>query len=499
MKGLFPHWLSRDQIVGLVVVMTGTAVAALDSTVVGTAMPTAIGDLGGLDRYSWVFAAYLLVSTATTPVFGRFADVHGRKKVYFTALVLFVGASMLCGQAQSMDMLIAGRALQGLGAGALISTGITMLGDLFDVRQRGRVQGFTASVWATSAIVGPTIGGIITQTLSWRWTFYVNLPIGLIAIALLLTLHEREEHRGGGIDWTGALVFAAAAASLLVGVNGTYPAVTLPAAVALGALFVWLERRVRDPLIDMDLLRQPIIGLGLALNVLMGALQFATTTFVPPYAQGVLGRSPLEAGLALGAMSIAWPIGSTTTGWFLLRIGYRRAVIAGTLGPVLGGLVLMALTPSSPLLILVAGSALIGLGMGVTATPLLVGVQTAVAYGQRGIVTSLTNFGRSLGGAVGVAALGAMLNAAIGPRAAELEALLDPHARASLGASAVGARSLLSGGIHSVFVALLGISVVAVFLAFRLPAHDLAATVPAPTDDDAVTKITSGRGPAARQ
>ena len=476
-RRLFPQWLTRDQIVGLVVVMTGMAVAALDSTVVGTAMPTAIGDLGGIDRYSWVFAAYLLVSTATTPVFGRFADVHGRKKVYFTALVLFVGASMLCGQAQSMDMLIAARALQGLGAGALLSTGITMLGDLFDVRQRGRVQGFTASVWAMSAIVGPTVGGIITQALSWRWTFYVNLPIGLVAIALLLTLHEPEEHRGGGIDWIGAATFAAAAAVLLLGVNGTYPAVTLPAAAVLGAAFVVIERRVTDPLIDLGLLRDPIIGLGLTLNVLMGATQYATTTFVPPFAQGVLGRSPLEAGLALGAMSIAWPIGSTTTGWFLLRIGYRRAVIAGSLGPVIGGALLYTLTPESPLALLVLGSAFIGLGMGVTATPLLVGVQTAVAYQRRGIVTSLANFGRSLGGAVGVAALGATLNAVIGPRATEIEALLDPRAQ-SAGAAASDARALMSGGIHSVFAALLVIALVAVVLAFRLPTHDLAAKVP---------------------
>ncbi|HEU5287182.1 MAG TPA: MDR family MFS transporter [Candidatus Limnocylindria bacterium] len=481
-RQLFPQWLTRDQIVGLIVVMTGMAVAALDATVVGTAMPTAIGDLGGIDRYSWVFASYLLVSTATTPVFGRFADVHGRKKVFFTALVLFVSASMLCGQAQSMDMLIAGRALQGLGAGGLISTGITMLGDLFDVRQRGRVQGFTASVWAVSAIVGPTIGGIITQALSWRWTFYVNLPIGLIAIALLLTLHEREEHRGGGIDWTGAAVFASAAALLLLGVNGTYPYATLPAAVLLGALFVAIERRVTDPLVDLALLRNPIIGLGLALNLIMGVLQFATTTFVPPFAQGVLGRSPLEAGLALGAMSIAWPIGSTTTGWFLLRIGYRRAVIAGALGPVVGGAILLGLTPESSLWVLVIGALFIGLGMGVTATPLLVGVQTAVAYRQRGIVTSLANFSRSLGGAVGVAALGAMLNTAIGSRAAELEALLDPHAQSSLGASAADARALLSGGIHSVFVALLVIAAAGLLLAVQLPTHDLEAEVPAAQD-----------------
>ena len=469
----FPGWLTREQIIGLVVVMTGMAVAALDSTVVGTAMPTAIGDLGGVDRYSWVFAAYLLVSTATTPVFGRFSDVHGRKKVYLAALITFVAASMLCGQSQTMNELIAFRALQGLGAGALISTGITMLGDLFTIQQRGRVQGFTASVWAMSAIVGPTIGGIITQALSWRWTFYVNLPIGIIALLLLLTLHEREEHRGGSIDWTGALVFTAATALLLLGVNGTYPIASIPAAVALGALFVWIERRTKEPLVDLELLGVPIIGLGLALGVLMGAMQFAATTFVPPYAQGVLGRSPLETGLALGAMTIAWPIGSTTTGWFLLRIGYRRAVIAGTIAPLVGALVLTTLTPDSPLLLLIVGAAIMGLGMGVTATPLLVGVQTAVAYQRRGIVTSLVNFSRSLGGAVGVAALGATLNTVIGPRASELQAVLDPNRHAALGASALEARDVFASGLHVVFVAQVAIAAAAVLLAWRLPAHDL--------------------------
>src|SRR5690349_15531198 len=306
--------------------MVGMFVAALDTTVVGTAMPTAIGELGGIDRYSWVFAAYLLVSTATTPVFGRFADVHGRKRVYFAALVLFVGASTLCGLASSMDQLIAFRALQGLGAGGLISTGVTMIGDLFDARQRGRMQGFTSSVWAVSSLIGPAIGGVITQTLSWRWTFYVNVPIGLIAIALLLTLREREEHRGGGIDWFGAIAFASATALLLLGVNGTVPVITLPGAVLLGGAFVLIERLTAEPLVDLTLLGIPLIGIGLGLSLLMGVMQFSATTFVPPFAQGVLGRPPIEAGFALASMGIGWPIGAVVTGWFLLRIGLRRAV-----------------------------------------------------------------------------------------------------------------------------------------------------------------------------
>ena len=461
--GLFPHWMTRDQLIGVIVVMTGMAVAAVDTTVVATAMPTAIGDLGGIDRYSWVFASYLLVSTATTPVFGRLSDVHGRKKVYFGALVVFVSASLLCGQARTMNELIAFRALQGLGAGALMSTGITMLGDLFDVRQRGRVQGFTASVWATAAIIGPTIGGVITQTLSWRWTFYVNLPIGLIAIALLLNLHDREEHRGGGIDWIGAIVFAASAALLLLGVNGTYP--------ALAILFVAIERRTAQPLVDLSLLGIPIIGIGLTQGVLVGAMQFAASTFIPPFAQGALGHTPVEAGLALGAMSLAWPIGSTTTGWFLLRIGIRRAVVIGSVAALAGAVMLATLSTTSPLLVLVVAAALIGAGQGITNVPLLVGVQTAVGYAKRGVVTSLVNFSRSLGGAVGVAALGAMLNAALGGRAVEVEGALDPHT----GAASAATRDLLAGGIHVIFIALAALAAVSLLLAFRLPAHVVEA------------------------
>jgi predicted MFS family arabinose efflux permease len=290
-----------------------------------------------------------------------------------------------------------------------------------------------------------------------------------------MMLHDREEHRGGSIDWLGAITFAAAAALLLLGVNGTYPVVTLVGAAALATVFVLLERRVDQPLVDLSLLSNPVIGIGLVLNVLLGVMQFSTTTFVPPFAQGVLGRSPLEAGIALGAVSIGWPIGSTTTGWFLLRIGYRRAILAGSFVVFAGAAVLATLGPDAPLALLVLGSGIIGAGMGVTATPLLVGVQTVVAYQRRGIVTSLTNFSRSLGGAVGVATLGAVMNAAIGPRATDVESLLTRGARGPA-LNTFDTRDLLASGLHTVFLAIVVVAVVSLILATRLPAHDLAAT-----------------------
>src|SRR5207248_9739300 len=202
-------------------------------------------------------------------------------------------------------------------------------------------------VWATSALIGPAIGGVITQTLSWRWTFYVNMPIGLIAIALLLTLHEREEHHGGGIDWLGALTFAAATTALLIGVNGTAPLLTLPAALVLALAFVAIERRTAEPLIDLSLLGVPLIGIGLALSLLMGVVQFCATTFVPPFAQGFLGRPPIAAGCALASMGTGWPIGAIVTGWFLIRIGVRRAAITGSLLMLAGALLFTTLTPAS--------------------------------------------------------------------------------------------------------------------------------------------------------
>jgi MFS family permease len=204
-------------------------------------------------------------------------------------------------------------------------------------------------------------------------------------------------------------------------------------------------------------------------------MQFGASSFIPPFAQGVLGRTPVEAGLALGVMSVAWPVGSVTTGWFLLRIGMRRAVIVGSIGPLVGTAILASLTPDAPLALLALGAGLMGLGMGVISTPLLVGAQTAVGYRKRGVVTSLLNFTRSLGGAVGVAALGAALNAAIGPRADELTPLLDPRGHGTLSAAGEDARLVFAGGLHSVFLAMVVLAAIAVFLAFRIPAHDFEA------------------------
>ena len=463
----------RRQILGTALVMTGTFVAAMDVSVVGTAMPTVIGELGGIDRYAWVFSAYLLASTVTTPVFGRLADMFGRKLIYFGALVTFVAFSMLCGTATSLDQLIVYRALQGLGAGALLPTGFTIVGDLYSREARAKVTGVFSSVWVGAAIAGPAIGGFLTQALSWRWVFYVNLPIGLVALALLIFgYRDSGEHHRQRIDWAGAVTFAAAATSLMLGLNGVLPLLLLPAALALGAVFVRIEMRSDAPMIDLELVRDPLIGAGIALTLAAGAVQFGASSFVPPFIQGAQGGQPSEAGLALGAVSIGWSAGATISGWILLRAGVRRIVTAGSLAMILsvGAYVLMG--PGVPILLIAAIGFVLGVGMGWTGNPVLIAVQTSVGYRQRGAATSLVQFARSLGGAAGVAALGSIFTVSLGGGAAEASVLLDPIARGHVDpATLASVRTDLANSLHAVYVAMVVLALISLILARRLPAE----------------------------
>ena len=466
-----PSSAPRRQVLGTILVMTGTFVAAMDVSVIGTAMPTVIGELGGIDRYGWVFSAYLLTSTATTPLFGRLADMFGRKPLYFGALITFVAFSMLAGTSRSMDELIVYRALQGVGAGALLPTGFTMIADLYDRRTRAKVVGLFSTVWVISAIIGPVIGAAITQTISWRWTFYVNLPIGLAALALLvLTFSDTGEHHRQRIDWLGAAAFTAAATLLMLGLNGVAPVATVLLALVLAAFFVRIERGTDAPMIDVALVRQPLIAATIALTLASGVIQFGVISYLPPFVQGVLGGQPAEAGLALAAMTIGWSAGATVVGWVLFRIGLRTVVLAGSVALSLGILWLTLLTVDSAFVLVLAASTVVGIGMGWTSMPVFVTAQTSVGYAQRGAVTSLIQFARTLGGAAGVAALGSVLNTRLGPFAQEASVLLDPRPGADLAAGAP-MRAALADGLHWVYVGMLVVAVVAIALARRLPAE----------------------------
>lgn len=457
---------------GVIAVISSTLVAALDATIVGTVMPTVIGELGGIDRYAWAFSIYLLFLTVATPIGGKLADILGRKPVYLSGIALFAVASGLCGLSQTMDQLIAFRALQGLGAGIYFPVGITVMGDLFDANTRARIQGFFSTVWIGAALVGPAIGGPITEALSWRWAFYISVPIAVLA-ALLLTfgLRETHPHRAGGLDWPGAAVLSSATIALLLGANGTYTLVLVPIALALGALFIAIERRAREPLIELSLFRIPLIGAGLVVYAFVAVVLFSVQTYLPPFLQGVQGARPTEVGALVTIMSLGWSSGSIGSGFLLPRAGFRATIVLGTIALLIGTALLTTLAPGTPTLVPLVAGYLSGAGIGFTAIPIVVGAQSAVDTPQRGIVTSLALFVQSLGAAIGVGVLGALLTVSLGARADDAEVLLQrtgpPGSDVAVPADLV---DLLATSLHNVYLVLLGMAAIATVIAWRLTA-----------------------------
>ena len=472
--------MTPEQFVVAVGIMASLAVAALDSTVVSTAMPTIIGNLGGLTEYGWVFSAYLLASTVTVPLYARLADMRGRKPVFLAGLALFVGGSMLCGFAGTMTQLILFRTIQGLGAGAVQPIAFTIVGDVFESEQRARIQGLFSGVWGAAAVVGPALGSIITTTVGWRWVFFVNAPVGLAAAFLIgRHLHERVEHRRHRLDLAGAgiltlglvsLLFAATEGGQLWGWASPLTLGLVAAALALIVAFVVFERRVAEPLIDLSLLRVPIIAAGLAIGGLSGVVMFSLSTYVPPLVQGVMGGTALQAGVAVAAMSIGWPVGSIAGGRALLRFGARPTVLVGMAMLVAGTLVVTQATRpgdlTGGLAVAALGEAITGLGMGLSATTILVMVQAAVPWQRRAVATGLVQFSRTIGGAVGVGLLGGIVTASVGGASA---IILDPIGRNFIPAGQLAAmRSSLSGGLEWVFAILAIDAAVVAVVAFRM-------------------------------
>lgn len=467
--------LTRDQLLITIGVMAAIAVSALDATVVGTAMPTIIGQLGGLSEYGWVFSGYLLAATTTVPIYAKLADIHGRKPIFMFGLVLFVLGSMLCGIATNMPMLIAFRAIQGLGAGALQPIAFTIAGDVFETEQRARMQGFFSSVWGVAAVIGPAIGGIITSTVGWRWVFYLNVPVGILAGAIILVvLHERFERRPHRVDWRGAaaltagvvlLLFTVSEGGDLFGWTSLVTAGLLVLSLAVLAWFVRIERTSPEPLIEPALVGQPLIRAGILVSTLAGVVMFGLQTYVPPMVQGVHGGTAIEAGAAVAAMSVGWPVGSVIGGRAMLRFGSRRTILVGGVMLVIGTALTTQLGAFPQLWFAMLGAAITGLGMGLASTTILVVIQGAVEWRQRGQATGLVQFSRTIGGAVGVGLMGGILTAAIGSSSS---AVLDPILRTTIPAAQLAAeRDALSSGLGWIFVSLLVAAVAALLVAAR--------------------------------
>jgi EmrB/QacA subfamily drug resistance transporter len=391
--------------------------AAMEMTVVSTAMPTVIGDLGGIERYAWVFTAYMLAATITVPLYGKLADLYGRKPILLFGIAVFLVGSIASGQARTIDQLIVFRALQGLGAGSMQPVAITIIGDIFEVEERARMQGIFGAVWGVAGLVGPLLGGFIVKALSWRWVFYVNVPFGLASAALLtLAFRERVEKKHHRLDLLGAGCLAVGVMALLVASRGQGTASWIAAVTALAAMaaFLAVERRAPEPLLPIDLFAKRVMAVTTALGALVGGAMIATVTFVPLYVQAVLGGSPTDAGSAITPMVIAWPIASALSGRILPKLGFRALVWMGLGLSAFGAFELaFNLSPGMSLSVPRVTTAIFGAGLGLANTALIIAVQTSVAWEQRGVATASTMFFRTIGGTLSVGALGSILARAL--------------------------------------------------------------------------------------
>jgi EmrB/QacA subfamily drug resistance transporter len=441
----------------LLAVMLGTGLVAIDATILATAVPVIVGDLGGFSQFPWLFSVYLLAQAVSVPIYGKLADLFGRKPLMLIGVALFVVGSVLCGLAWSMTSLIVFRVLQGLGAGAVQPIGMTIVGDIYTTAERAKVQGYLASVWAASSLVGPTLGGVFADYLSWRWIFFVNVPVG--AAAAWVLWHRFSEHlsrRRHRIDYAGAVLLAAGGTLLLLGLleGGLRWAWGSPTSVAIFGLavvllvgFVMVERRAAEPVLPLWVFGRRVLNAANATSLVVGVLTLGLSSYVPLYAQGVFGTGALVAGFTLAAMTIGWPIAASISGRFYLTIGFRLTMLMGASFVVAGSAILLTVRASSGVLHLAVACFVLGIGFGFSASPAVVAAQSSVTWTHRGVVTGASMFGRSVGSALGVAVFGAVANAIIVGRVAgtggNLEHLpadvLDPAIRAVFfGAAVVG-------------------------------------------------------------
>ncbi|HNN14696.1 MAG TPA: MDR family MFS transporter [Anaerolineales bacterium] len=481
--------MSRNRIILVTIgIMLSLFLASMESTVVATAMPTIVGQLGGLEHYSWVFSAFMLTSTTTVPLYGKLSDLYGRRNIYLAAMLIFLIGSILSGMSHSMTQLIFARALQGLGAGGVSPMAFILIGEMFTLEQRAKMQGFFSGVWGVSSIAGPLLGGFIVDQLSWNWVFYVNIVPGLFAAALVAFAwvdHPRSQTKLS-IDYAGATLLTLSVVVLLLGLmetGTTFSWLLLGAAVLLFAALLWVESRAADPILPIPLFRQDrLFASSIVHGITSGWALFGTISFIPLFVQSVIGTSATQAGLTITPLLLGWVAASIIGTRLLLRTGYYRLAIGGTSLLFIGSILLATVNENTSQVLLMSYITLMGIGMGFSIPSFLIAVQTKVERRYLGSATSMLQFSRSIGGTLGVSAMGAALGARL---AANLSAsgldpklvtqLLDPTASGTEAALGTSVRLAVADAIGIVFViALFAAALALATVLFFMPRMNLS-------------------------
>jgi len=464
--------------------LMATFMAAIESTIVATTLPTIVSDLGGFDLFSWVFTIFLLTQAVSIPIYGRLADMFGRKNVFFAGVGLFITGAILCGFAWGMVPLICFRAIEGIGAGAVQPIAATILGDIYTPTERGHIQGLVSSVFGISAVIGPSLGVFLIQHVSWSVVFWIHVPIGLTAAAMVgAFLHEKVEPRRRSIDWIGALLTLLTTSGLILALvqGGKFTPIMLgsilTASVIAGILLILHESMTPEPMLPFELWRHNrVIVVGSLGSFASGAMMMGISAYLPAYVQGAMGLSAATGGIVLGAMSVSWALASLFGARIMARTSYRRVAVMGGIALVAGNAILILAPPADGAAFTTIGSFVVGIGMGFCMNVFIVSIQASVPWGQRGAATSSTMFLRFLGQVIGVSGCGAVLNATIlrmDPDAGRaLDRMLNPVSRAALPPPEVAhLTDVITSGLHNAWLLAGLFAFLALVLACLLPAR----------------------------